>query len=167
MHGPNVGRLQLSVRPETGEERILWSKEGDQKNVWHRQYLVVENSSMHGPYNVIFQGSIQKDGGDIALDDVVFTYNCKLQSDEPNTTPTTPPPEEITSCNFEDEQLCGWRLDLELNETERFHFERKSGNEMLAGFLPNADHNGDKEGKIIFRLRSTFKKIIFSTFYVG
>ena len=81
MHGPNVGTLQLSVRPETGEERILWSKEGDQKNVWHRQYLVVENSSMHGPYNVIFQGSIQKDGGDIALDDVVFTYNCKLQSD--------------------------------------------------------------------------------------
>jgi len=118
--------------------------------VWHRQYLVVENSSMHGPYNVIFQGSIQKDGGDIALDDVVFTYNCKLQSDEPNTTPTTPPPEEITSCNFEDEQLCGWRLDLELNETERFHFERKSGNEMLAGFLPNADHNGDKEAHFMW-----------------
>ena len=61
-----------------GEQKVLWETYGDKENIWNRQYLVVENSTATGIYNVIFTASIgAKNGGDIAIDDVVFTYNCK------------------------------------------------------------------------------------------
>ena len=65
-------------RPIDGEQKVLWSTSGDQENIWKREYIVVENSTATGFYNVIFTASIGgKNGGDIAIDDVVFTYNCK------------------------------------------------------------------------------------------
>ena len=65
-------------RPIDGEQKVLWQTSGDLENIWNRQYLVVENSSAVGFYNVIFSASIGgQNGGDIAIDDVVFTYNCK------------------------------------------------------------------------------------------
>ena len=57
----------------------MWRKEGDQENIWRREYVVVENTTAVGFYNVIFTASVlTENGGDIAIDDVVFTYNCRL-----------------------------------------------------------------------------------------
>ena len=146
MHGPATGSLKLSILPKNGEQRMLWAKSGDQGNTWHRQYLVVENTTEHGPYNVIFEAEVtEKNGGDIALDDVVFTYNCKLQNDDTDTT-TQPPDVGISDCNFEAEDLCGWHVDEELNVTDRFHFERTNGDNLGIAFRPDSDHNGDTKG---------------------
>ena len=147
MYGRGVGSLQLQLQPESGEPLTLWEVSGDQGNIWHRQYSVVENSTQHGLYFLKFTANIgAKNGGDIALDDVVFTYNCRLQSSEPSTTPT-PSPGALKDCNFE-EDLCDWNIDLELNNTDRFHLERRDGNQnLLGGFLPIQDHLGDGTGE--------------------
>ena len=152
MHGPNVGMLKVIVDGENGR-KSLFKREGDQGNKWIRQYLVVRNSTDHGLYNIIFQASIGgPGGGDIAIDDVVFTYNCKLRDDDSSTQPPTPSPSpgSLANCDFEDVNLCGWKLDEQLNETERFHFERLNGDEVLlrAG-RPDKDHNGKRASKDI------------------
>ena len=151
MYGSGVGSLQLVLQPEDGEPKTLWEMSGDQGNKWHRQYSVVENSTQHGPYFLKFTASVgTKRGGDIALDDVVFTYNCRLQNSDPATTPTppTPPPAPLQNCNFEPTDLCGWNYDYELNNTERFHFERRNGDENLfGGFLPDQDHLNSRTGQ--------------------
>ena len=94
--------------------------------------------------------------GYVAIDDFEFKFNpeeCTILPNfaKPTTTTTTPPttpnPEDIVDCNFEDVNLCGWSIDQELNETDRFHFERRNGNEIPLGLLPTADHNNDKNGQ--------------------
>ena len=150
MHGPDVGSLKLSVRPQDmeGEEKVLWEQRGDQGNTWHRVYQIVENETQHGLYNLILQGSLAgKGGGDIAIDDVVFTYNCKLEHGDTTTPPPTSSPEDFINCDFQDD-LCNWHLDEELNVTDRFHFERRNGDENLGALMrPDSDHNGDRKSK--------------------
>ena len=105
--------------------------------------------------------------GYVAIDDFEFKFNaedCSLMPEiaRPTTTtttttpPTTPYPKPITDCTFEDVNLCGWNIDMELNVTDRFHFERKNGEENGAIFNPDSDHNGDKKGIVL----------LFSTFYI-
>ena len=151
MYGSGVGNLQLVLQPEEGDPKTLWEMSGDQGNIWHREYQVVQNSTQHGPYFLKFTASVgAKNGGDIALDDVVFTYNCRLQDSQPTTTPT-PGPGPLDNCNFEAEGLCGWNIDFELNNTERFHLERRDGNQnLLAGLLPDQDHLGDRAGHFLW-----------------
>ena len=153
MHGPAVGTLKLFVKPDSGDEMIeLWSKSGDQGNIWQRQYLVVENSTNHGPYFIMFQAAVGSPrGGDIAIDDVVFTYNCQLQGDEPTTSAPAPP---LNNCNFQDIDLCGWTIDDNTNATGRFHFERKNGDEnLIIAALPDKDHTGSRTGNKWYRRR--------------
>ena len=148
MHGPNVGRFRVIVDGENGK-KILFKREGDQGNKWIRQKLIVRNSTDHGLYNVVFEASIGgHGGGDIALDDVVFTYNCKLRNDD-STTPS-PSPDNLKNCSFEDKNLCGWKIDEQLNVTDRFHFERINGDEVLlrAG-RPDRDHDGKRASNVI------------------
>ena len=146
MSGGEVGRLQLVVQPQSGEPRTLFDLSGEQGNKWHRQYSVVENSTEHGPYFLKFTAS-PGPSGHIALDDVVFTYNCRLQDSEPTSPPpsTTPAPGGLLDCTFEAEDLCGWNIDFELNNTNRFHFERRNGDQnILALLLPDKDHDGSR-----------------------
>ena len=73
-----MGSLRLVLRPLAGEDLTLWETSGDQGNIWNRQFQVVENSTVFGDYNVVFVATVEKNhGGDIAIDDVVFTYNCR------------------------------------------------------------------------------------------
>ena len=169
MYGGEVGSLQLVLQPQSGEPKTLFDLSGDQGNKWHRQYSVVQNSSEHGPYFLKFTASPGR-SGHIALDDVVFTYNCRLQDSEPTSTPSTTPAQGgLQNCNFEAEDLCGWNIDFELNNTDRFHLERRNGDQnILAVLLPDQDHLGSRTG--LTSLGSTFKLTNFtvlSSFPVG
>ena len=94
--------------------------------------------------------------GYVAIDDFgfgEFSSECKLMPKEalPTTTTPTPPstpiPKPIEDCSFEDIDYCGWNIDEELNVTDRFHFQRRNGEENDAfTFKPDSDHNGDKKG---------------------
>ena len=153
MSGGEAGSLQLVVQPQSGDPRLLFDLSGDQGNKWHRQYSVVQNSSEHGPYFLKFTAS-PGPSGHIALDDVVFTYNCRLQDSEPTSPPTSPPttapaPGGLQNCNFEAEDLCGWNIDLELNNTDRFHLERRTGNQNRPVLRPDQDHEGSGKGLAI------------------
>ena len=169
MSGGEGGSLQLVVQPQSGDPRVLFELSGDQGNKWHRQFSVVQNSSEHGPYFLKFTAS-PGPSGHIALDDVVFTYNCRLQSSEPSTTPT-PSPGALKDCNFE-EDLCDWNIDLELNNTDRFHLERRDGNQnLLGGFLPIQVHLGDGTGEYTqsapLQLPMNLNNNHFRSFFVG
>ena len=159
MYGPNVGTLNVSViSGPDGEMQTLWGRTGNQKNMWLRDVVRVSSSSFRSPYNIIFTASIGgKHGGDIAVDDVVFNYNCKLLDDD-STTSTTESQNKLTNCDFEDADLCGWNLDLELNNTDRFHFERRNGDQNGPVFLPTEDHNGKGEGTYLMKKLPLFKK---------
>ena len=76
-------------------------------------------------------------------------YNVRL-ADSPTASPTTPPTSPPTSppigpvdCDFEQEDLCGWSVDFELNGTEYFQFRRSTG-EIDEGI--NAGPTEDREG---------------------
>ena len=170
MYGGEVGSLQLVVQPQSGEPRTLFDLSGDQGNKWHRQYSVVQNSSEHGPYFLKFTAS-PGPSGHIALDDVVFTYNCRLQDSEPTSPPTTnsPAPGGLQNCNFEAEDLCGWNIDFELNNTDRFHLERRNGDQnILAVLLPDQDHLGSRTGLTSGQWsRSTCNKLHFQLISCG
>ena len=149
MHGPNVGSLKVSVVSGPDGEMIkLWEKSGDQQNMWLRDIVKVNSTSMNHQYSVVFTASIGgKDGGDIALDDVVFSNNCKLLDDDSATTTTTTQSQGLTNCDFE-VGLCGWEADLELNNTARFQFERRTGQMNQPILRPTEDHNGEPGGNI-------------------
>ena len=54
----------------------------------------------------------------------------------------------LKDCNFEDENLCGWNIDFELNATEYFEFHRSTGDLNLgSGAGPLEDHDGEKNSK--------------------
>ena len=121
------------------------------------------NLQRGNPYKIVI--SVERSDaflGYVAIDDFEFQFNAEdctrlpanakptttTTSTSTTTPPTTPIPEAIRNCTFEDENLCGWNIDRELNVTDRFHFERKNGNENQPVFQPAADHNGDKKGTI-------------------
>ena len=115
--------------------------------------------------------------GYVAVDDFEFKYNaedCTIMPDfakpttttTTTTTPSTPMPDDVTDCTFED-NLCGWSIDEELNVTDRFHFERKNGNENGALYNPDSDHNGDKKGKwISIRICLFYLTSIFLAYFI-
>ena len=118
---------------------------GDQGNQWHRQYLVVENATEHGEYVVLLTGDIRrKNGGDIAIDDITFNYNCLFEGSATTARPTQNP-NELQNCDFQ-KDLCNWNIDSELNSTGTFNFRRSNGNAHAdTGDGPSVDHDGNTE----------------------
>jgi hypothetical protein len=108
---------------------------------------MVENSTQTVDYMVVLVGNVlRKNGGDIAIDDVVFSYDCLTATKTTaGSTPTpTPPPTNLENCDFQD-GLCGWNVDAELNATDTFIFQRSNGNAHTSGDGPTFDHNDDRE----------------------
>ena len=74
---------------------------------------------------------------------------CKLLNGDSSTPPPTSSPEDFINCDFQD-GLCNWHIDEELNVTDRFHFERRNGDENLGALMrPDSDHNGDRKSRKI------------------
>ena len=147
MYGPDVGKLTVEVQSTEGGEppQELWMISGDQGNQWHRQYVVVENATEHGEYVVLLTGDIRrKNGGDIAIDDITFNYNCLFEGSATTARPTQTP-NELQNCDFQ-KDLCNWNIDSELNSTGTFNFRRSNGNAHAdTGDGPSVDHDGNTE----------------------
>ena len=147
MYGPDVGKLTVEVQSTEGGEppQELWMISGDQGNQWHRQYVVVENATEHGEYVVLLTGDIRrKNGGDIAIDDITFNYNCLFEGSATTARPTQNP-NELQNCDFQ-KDLCNWNIDSELNSTGTFNFRRSNGNAHAdTGDGPSVDHDGNTE----------------------
>ena len=73
--------------------------------------------------------------------------------------------EGLSNCNFEDEDLCGWSVDYELNGTEWFKFSRSTGeiNEGTASG-PTADHDNKNNSTIQTTLPTNTKDHITAYF---
>ena len=147
MYGRNVGDLTVEVAATEGGEtpKLVWQTDGDQGNMWHRQYLVVENATEHSEYVVLLTGNIrEKGGGDIAIDDITFNYNCLFEGSGTTAAPTEKP-SNLENCDFEQND-CNWAIDSELNTTEAFSFRRTNGDAHAdTGNGPSMDHDGHAE----------------------
>uniref|UniRef100_A0A8C5X5H5 MAM domain containing 4 n=1 Tax=Malurus cyaneus samueli TaxID=2593467 RepID=A0A8C5X5H5_9PASS len=70
--GPQIGTLNLKLRPEGGEEMVLWTCRGSQGSLWHRAWATLPATGQQR-YQVAFE--VLRDGflGDVGLDDVALT----------------------------------------------------------------------------------------------
>ncbi|NXS32508.1 AEGP protein, partial [Pomatostomus ruficeps] len=114
--GPQIGTLTLKLRPERGEEVVLWTLRGTQGSIWHRGWATLPATGQQR-YQVVFE--VMQDGflGDVGLDDLMQTAGpCGAE----------------LSCSFEAE-ACG------LAATGKGIWQRQSnGTGTTAG--PAADH---------------------------
>ncbi|XP_064249703.1 apical endosomal glycoprotein isoform X1 [Passer domesticus] len=114
--GPQIGTLSLKLRPEGGEEMVLWTRRGTQGSIWHRAWATLPSTGQRR-YQVAFE--VLHDGflGDVGLDDI---------------TQTAGPCGAKLSCSFEAED-CG------LAASGKGTWQRQSnGTGTTAG--PVADH---------------------------
>ncbi|XP_050836867.1 apical endosomal glycoprotein isoform X2 [Serinus canaria] len=70
--GPQIGTLNLKLRPEGGEEVVLWTRRGTQGSIWHRAWATLPSTGQQR-YQVAFE--VLYDGflGDVGLDDITQT----------------------------------------------------------------------------------------------
>uniref|UniRef100_A0A8C3D5M3 Uncharacterized protein n=1 Tax=Corvus moneduloides TaxID=1196302 RepID=A0A8C3D5M3_CORMO len=69
--GPQIGTLNLKLRPEGGEDVVLWTRQGTQGSIWHRAWATLPH--VPGTSEVAFE--VLHDGflGDVGLDDLAQT----------------------------------------------------------------------------------------------
>ena len=94
MYGAGLGTLMVSQRSSSEEEEELWRMDGSGENVsknkWVRQPIVASKSKIYEQFLITISANVGAQGkGDIAIDDVVFSPECKLQGGD-QTTATTP-----------------------------------------------------------------------------
>lgn len=76
--GPAVGQLQLMFRYGDNQYEQVWQVQADEGNVWNRAQLTLAKSTTSGSFQVAFKANIgQLYSGDIALDDIVFSPQCR------------------------------------------------------------------------------------------
>ncbi|KAM4760976.1 apical endosomal glycoprotein [Cyanocitta cristata] len=70
--GPQIGTLNLKLRPEGGEDVVLWTRRGTQGSIWHRAWATLPATGQQR-YQVAFE--VLHDGflGDVGLDDLAQT----------------------------------------------------------------------------------------------
>ncbi|XP_028831425.1 MAM and LDL-receptor class A domain-containing protein 1-like [Denticeps clupeoides] len=105
--------VQLSVYiNESGTLDLLWSQNGNQKDVWHKMMLDYTSQNRH---QIIFEASCPHNvDGVIALDDIFVRRDVACSdllptTPAPTTQPTSPPVSAM-SCSFED-GFCDWVQD--------------------------------------------------------
>ncbi|XP_048368091.1 apical endosomal glycoprotein [Sphaerodactylus townsendi] len=79
MEGPQIGTLNLKVKPSGEPEHILWTRTGSHGAVWHRGFSNISSQPAQN-YQVIFE--VLRDGflGTVALDDITTTHGgCSAQ----------------------------------------------------------------------------------------
>ncbi|KAM6047770.1 apical endosomal glycoprotein isoform 2-T2 [Chlamydotis macqueenii] len=114
--GPQIGTLNLKLRPEGVEEMVLWTRRGTQGSIWHRGRATLPATGSRR-YRLAFEAL--RDGflGDMALDDLGLTEGpCGAE----------------LSCSFE-ANACGL-----VASTQRTWLRQSNGTGTAAG--PAADH---------------------------
>ncbi|XP_056361386.1 apical endosomal glycoprotein [Oenanthe melanoleuca] len=70
--GPQIGTLSLKLRPQGGQELVLWTRRGSQGSVWHQAWATLPSTGQQR-FQVAFE--VLRDGflGDVGLDDITQT----------------------------------------------------------------------------------------------
>ncbi|EDO47787.1 predicted protein [Nematostella vectensis] len=122
MYGPHTDTLNLYTKRGGILGNPLWTKTGNQGTEWKYAqsfYMAVTN------FQFVFEGIRGSDyQGDIALDDISVTAG------------RCPP---LTSCSFEDPQLCGYTNEPN-TASDDFDWTRQSGATSSSGTGPANDH---------------------------
>ncbi|KAM9370776.1 apical endosomal glycoprotein [Phaethornis superciliosus] len=70
--GPQIGTLNLKLRLEGEEDRMLWTRRGSQGSLWHRAEATLPATSPRR-YWLVFEALRDGFRGDVALDDLALT----------------------------------------------------------------------------------------------
>lgn len=74
----NTVQHSIYDRKPDGTDSELSTKEGDQGNVWNRQMVDILDSTTTEDFRIVFRANIGKQfEGDIAVDDIVFSPECR------------------------------------------------------------------------------------------
>ncbi|CAH1790069.1 unnamed protein product [Owenia fusiformis] len=166
MAGDHIGTLNVYLG-ENGNLEKVWSRTGDQSDIWQRVTLKVPK----GKIRALFEG-VRGDGiaGDIAIDDVMLmsltrtTFAPPTRPTLPQTRPTTqqttpngivttmqssgkdPVPIANLRCNFE-AGMCGYETQ---DERVEFSWTRNQGPTSTVGTGPDTDRTGRREGHYMY-----------------
>jgi hypothetical protein len=125
MFGKDVNTLNAIIKRSFNDEDIVWTKSGDQGNIWKHGLVNIESDRF---YSIIFE-AIRGNNflGDIALDDISLTDGfCPVRPQ--------------FGCDFdEDWSICGFTNDSSAN----FNWTRASGRPN-AQTGPGVDHTVSK-----------------------
>nr|XP_054757010.1 MAM and LDL-receptor class A domain-containing protein 2-like [Lytechinus pictus] len=136
MYGAGVGELNVYSVNNSGSQVQLWSKSGDQGNVWLKgQVPLSSNTEFRIQLEAVY---LIDSTGDIAIDDVdVEMVPCSQLTTAapiPSTTPTPAP--VISLCTFEID-MCEFTQD---DVGDDFDWLRTSGATPTPGTGPQVDH---------------------------
>ena len=125
MYGAGLGSLMVSQRSSSEEEEELWRMDGAGENVsknkWVRQPIVAKKSKIYEQFIITISANVAIQGqGDIAIDDVVFSPECRLQGGQ--TTATTPATTS-SQCDEGSQFQCGDGSCIPLDKVCNFHVD--------------------------------------------
>ncbi|XP_050391165.2 MAM and LDL-receptor class A domain-containing protein 2 [Patella vulgata] len=158
MYGEDMGDLNVYIKTnQTGLGDAVFTRAGDQGNVWKRSYVNV--SQISSAYSIVFEGVRGSDvESDIAIDDVTLVEGgcqvnlCDVDNPCLNNGTCVPseggvscscPPTfpgiycEKIDCNF-DESYCGWKQSSD----DIFDWTRNNGPTNSGRTGPPNDHTG-------------------------
>ncbi|EDV21956.1 uncharacterized protein TRIADDRAFT_59472 [Trichoplax adhaerens] len=110
MYGSNTGSLNIYTNSSLSPMKKVWSKSGDQGDSWLRAEVSFFST---GYFSVVIEATVGGSKGDIAIDDISFTPDCKIYKPTvaPNTTIAgtlpTPTPSTATQCASWNQSNCG------------------------------------------------------------
>ncbi|XP_030849653.1 MAM and LDL-receptor class A domain-containing protein 2 [Strongylocentrotus purpuratus] len=136
MFGAGVGELNVYSVNNSGSQAELWSKSGDQGNIWLRGLVPFTSDA---EFRIQIEAIFLIDfNGDIAIDDVdIEMVPCSQLTTAAPIQSTTPTPAPVISvCTFETD-LCDFSQD---DTDDDFDWIRASGSTPTAGTGPQVDH---------------------------
>ncbi|XP_066566439.1 uncharacterized protein LOC136753963 [Amia ocellicauda] len=119
----------------------IWSKKGNQGDMWHKAQVEITVSGKFQLFHLIFEGIRGIDyRSDVAVDDIsIQSGSCSFSSNtEVGSNPLTtanPDPAAFFDCNF-DKDICGWTQLL----TDSFNWMRLRGSTPSSLTGPSFDH---------------------------
>ncbi|XP_053551405.1 apical endosomal glycoprotein [Bombina bombina] len=115
IRGPDSGTLNLLMKPESEEEKLLWTVTGTHGNRWHREAITLQNSA-NKMYQLVLDAVRDGSVGHIAVDDITLRSG-----------PCDPPTRcsfEAGSCSFSSKGTHTWKLHQNMrgnSEAAPFH----------------------------------------------
>ncbi|UJR31098.1 hypothetical protein I4U23_018606, partial [Adineta vaga] len=133
MKGDTTGNLTVLHRIMDKQPTILWSKEGDQGDLWLNAKVDLPVTNDH--YDFIFEGVVG-DGheSDIALDDISLAQAGTCAFLASTTQAPVTPQTAAYECDFEDGSFCDWQVETDQK------WIVSSGQTAVYGKAPLIDH---------------------------
>ncbi|XP_071956932.1 MAM and LDL-receptor class A domain-containing protein 1-like [Antedon mediterranea] len=129
MYGQGTGDLNVYIKDDQGNMRIIWTLFGDQGDKW---FQGISNLVSSTEFQIVFEATYGTTyTGDIALDDIdIEAVGCPGQGIQTTLAPALP-----MNCQFET-GLCNYK---QLNDDE-FNWTRNKGSTSSTDTGPSTDH---------------------------